>query len=83
MHIRLVFALALFFVSTFSGYGVQLAHADYCTVEDILEGYASGVPIGEVVRVCEVLDVEGCDAEDVYYMVGEGFSLSDIYYECR
>jgi hypothetical protein len=83
MHIRLVFALALFFVSIFGGYGVRPAHADFCTVEQIMGGVRDeGATLKEVLEFCTELDVSACTVKQVYSMVELGFSLSDIYYEC-
>lgn len=82
MHIRLVFARTLFFVLVFSGYALQPAHAEYCTVADIIEGFQLGATLEEVEATCDVLDVNGCNATEVFQMAGEGYNLSDIYYEC-
>jgi hypothetical protein len=81
MHNRLVFALALFTVSIFTGFGIQPAHAEYCTVQDIVAGVLDGASIEEVVKVCTELDAQ-CPVDQVYSMAEEGYTASEIYYEC-
>lgn len=83
MHFRLVILWALLFVSIYGGYGLRPAHAGFCTVEDIQDGIMQDVPLGDILDVCDELDVNGCDTEEVFFMIREGFTLDDIYYECR
>ena len=81
MHIRLVFALALFFVSIIGGYGLQASHGGYCTVEEIEQWYLSGELLVKIEDHCLDLNVQ-CTATRVFYMIDEGYSVPDIYYEC-
>jgi hypothetical protein len=81
MHNRLVFALALFSISVFTGYAVQPAQAQYCTVQDIVAGVLDGASFGEVQAVCTELDVQ-CPVAVVFSMAEEGYTASEIYYEC-
>ncbi len=81
MHIRLVFALALFSVSILGGYGIQPAQAQYCTVSDIVNGVLDGASQGEVTAICTELDVP-CGVVEVYHMADEGYTVAEIYYEC-
>lgn len=81
MHIRLMFTVAIFFVSTIGGYGLQPAHAAFCTVEDIMNGHQQRVPLEDILDVCDETDVR-CDAITIYEMIDDGLTMDDVYYEC-
>lgn len=81
MHVRLIFTIAILFVSNFSGYGLRPAHAAFCTVDDIMNGYQQDVSLDDILYVCDETDVR-CNASIVYEMIDAGLTVQDIYGEC-
>jgi hypothetical protein len=82
MYVRLIFTVAIFFASIAGGFGPRPAHAAFCTVEDIMNGYHQGVPLEDIVYVCDQTDVR-CDAITIFDKIDGGLTLEDIYYECE
>ena len=82
MYSRLVFALALFFVSIFGGYGLQASHGGFCTAAEVEQWYFAGESLAAVQKHCQVLDVR-CSATQVFQMIDQGSTLADVYYQCQ
>lgn len=83
MHIRLVFALALIFVSIFGGLGLQASHGGFCTVGEIEKMYFSGSSAADIEEHCAAVDVGGCDPGEIFDFVDDGYTVGEVYQLCK
>ncbi len=74
--------VALLCMGLFSGGLLRPAFASYCTAADVESMDYAGYSIGEIRQNCSVMDVSRCSVDQVFTMIDQGYSLSDIYYSC-